>query len=67
MTSSLIVVFETDLDSKNTELLIAAIKCMRHVISVQGNVSDIQSHIAERRARHTVIDQLWTLLSPKEE
>lgn len=48
---SLTVVLEHDIRDDDAEHIINAIKMLRGVLSVSGNVSDIDSHMAEERAK----------------
>ena len=48
---TLTVVLEHDIRDDDAESLISAIEHIRGVLSVSGNVADIQSHFAEERAR----------------
>lgn len=46
-----VVVFERDIRVDDVEPMLNAIRHIRGVLSVTGNVTDIGSHIAESRAR----------------
>jgi len=61
---SLTVVLEKDIRSDDAEGLIQAIRHMRGVISVSGNVSDIVHYMAQERARHELGKKLLEILYP---
>lgn len=61
---SLTVVLEKDIRSDDAESLMQAIKHMRGVISVSGNVADFVHHMAQERARHELGQKLWEILYP---
>ena len=61
---SLVVVLEKDMRSDDAEGLIQAIRHMRGVASVAGNISDFASHMAEERARRELGHKLWEILYP---
>lgn len=46
------VVFEADMRTDDAESTLDAIRHIRGVLSVTGNVSNIESHVAESRVRH---------------
>lgn len=60
--NSLIVVLEDDVREDDVENWVQAIKMLRGVVSVTKNVSDLESHIAEERARHALTSKLWKVL-----
>ena len=62
---TLTVVLEADIRTDDAEGLIEAIKRMRGVLSVAGEVSDLDSHMAEERARRELGQKLWEILYPK--
>jgi len=64
---SLTVVLDKDLREDDAEVIISAIKCLRSVVSVTGNVSvaDYDLHVAQVRARMDIIDKLNEALYPK--
>lgn len=61
---SITVVLEHDM-KENAEPLISAIKCMKGVVSGEGNISDYDSHVAEERARMHFGKKLWEVIYPK--
>lgn len=63
--NSLTVVLEKDMRDDDAEALIAAIRQLRGVLSVSGNVADPSDYIAQQRARHELGDKLWQVLYPK--
>ena len=60
--NALTVVLEHDLRDDDAEPLIAAIRQLRGVLSVSGNVSDLSDYIAQERARHDIGERLWQSL-----
>lgn len=63
--NALTVVLETDIRDDDAETLIAAIRQLRGVLSVTGNVVEIGDHIAQERARRDLGEKLWQVLYPK--
>ena len=61
---SLTVVLEENTRVDDVEPLIIAIKMMKGVISVTGNVADIESHIAEERARQKLGSKILEVIYP---
>ena len=64
---SLTVVLEKDMRDDDAKSLIQAIKQLRGVINVTGNVANIESHMAEERARHELSKQILDILYPKQQ
>ena len=60
---SLTVVLEKNLRDEELEPLIHAIGMMRHVLSVKGNVSNLDVHCAEERAKYTVVERLVKIVT----
>jgi hypothetical protein len=60
--NSLIVFLEKDLKDEDAEPLIEAIKQFRGVLSVQPNVSNMLSILAEDRAKADLREKIWELL-----
>lgn len=65
--NALTVVLEKDIRDDDAEALLAAIRQLRGVLSVSGNVADLDSHLAQERARHDLGEKLWRVLYPKHE
>ena len=63
---SLTVVLEKDMRDDDAQGLMDAIRCMRGVFSVTGKVADLDSHMAEDRARHELGAKLLALVYPKD-
>lgn len=61
---SLLVVLDHDIRTDEVEALANAIRQLRGVTSVAGNIVDIQSKIAEERALARVREQIRDLLWP---
>ncbi len=64
--NALTVVLETDIRDDDAEALIAAIRQLRGVLSVSGNIANPSDYIAQQRARHELCDKLWHVLYPKQ-
>lgn len=64
--NALTVVLENDMRDDDAEALIAAIRQLRGVLSVSGNVADPSDFISQQRARHELGDKLWHVLYPKQ-
>ncbi len=62
---TLTVVLERDTRTDDVEALIAAIQQMRGVLKVSGVVSDMDSHMAEERARRELGEKLLAVLYSK--
>ena len=62
---SITVVLEKDVREDDARALIDAIKQMRCVLTVRGVVSNIESMMAEERARHEIGKQLIDIVYPK--
>lgn len=62
--NALVVVLDRDIREDDAEFLISAIKMLRGVASVQGNVSDISSLLAEERAVNVWREKIRKVLWP---
>ena len=63
---SLTVVLEKDLRTDDAEATINAIRQIRGVLKVSGEVSDADSHMAEWRARHDLGNKVSQVIYPKD-
>lgn len=63
--NALVVVLEKDMRDDDAEALLIAIRQLRGVASVEGNVADMASHIARVQARTELSAGLWDVLYPK--
>ena len=63
--NSLTVVLEHDIRSDDAEMLISAIQQLRGVLSVEGNVSDSTTFMAQERARSELGSKIWDVIHPK--
>lgn len=59
---SINVVLDLDFREDDAAVIMAAIRQFRHVISVRGNVSDCNSHMAEERARTSLKKKIYEVL-----
>ncbi len=62
--NALVVVLDGDIRSDDAEPIINAIRQLKRVISVTGNVADTDSHVAEMRARFELEQKLLAALRP---
>lgn len=62
---SLTVVLEKDMREDDAEVLITAIRLLRGVLSVEGNISDGMVHVAHDRARFELGQKLLDVLYPE--
>ena len=63
--NTLTVVLEKDMRDDDAEVLIAAIRQLRGILSVRGNVADPSDYMAQERAKRELGDKLWQVLYPK--
>jgi hypothetical protein len=61
---TLTVVLDKDIRDDDAEALMNAIRMMKRVISVDGIVSDYDSHMAEERVRRELGEKLLAILYP---
>ena len=62
---SLTVVLEHDIRDDDAKPILAAIRQLRGVLSVEGNVADLTSHMAQERARRELGEKLLEVVYPK--
>ncbi len=60
--NALIVSLNRDIRDDDAEQIIEAIKMIKGVIDVTGNIVDTDSYVANRRALNTVKDKLYDLI-----
>ena len=60
------VVLERDIRSDDAEAVINAIRQLRHVLSVEPHVVDVEDWAARERVRRELGQKLWEILYPKE-
>lgn len=60
--NSLTVVLDHDIRDDDAKPLILAIKQLRGVLSVEGNVMDVGDHVAEKRVRSQLALKLFKAL-----
>lgn len=60
--NALTVCLEQNIREDDIEPLLAAIRQLRGVLDVQPHVADMESYVAEQRARQELRDKLWELL-----
>lgn len=63
---SLTVVLEQDTRDDDAEPILQAIRMIKGVLSVSGTVADIESHMAEDRARQDITVRVFEALKSKE-
>jgi hypothetical protein len=64
---ALTVVLEKDFRDDDCQHIIDAIKMIRHVVSVEAHVSDLDTHTAYVRARADLGERLFRVLHPEYE
>jgi len=62
--NTITVVLEADMRDDDAEGLLEAIRRMRGVLTVKGDVADPTAFMAEERARRELGRGLWNLLYP---
>jgi len=62
--NALTVVLDRDIRDDDAECILNAIRMIKGVRSVTGNVADMESHIAEQRVRHELEQKLMSVLRP---
>jgi len=62
---TLTVTLEKDTRDDDAEHLINAIQMMRGVLSVAGEVANMDTHMAEERARHELGQKILDVLYPE--
>lgn len=63
---SLTVVLDGDVRSDDAEPLLRAISLLRGVLSVKGNVADLDSYVALQQARNEIRAGIMEVIFPKE-
>lgn len=63
--NALVVILDKDMREDDAETLLTAIRQLRGVLSVSGNISDINSHIAEQRVKSELANKLFEVVYPK--
>lgn len=59
---TLTVVLDCNIRNDDAEPIIDAIRQIRHVLDVTGEVANLESHMAEARAKQDLRNKLWDLL-----
>jgi len=62
---SVTVVLDRNIRVDDAEHILNAIRMIKHVISAEGNVADLDSHMAESRARTDLHEKLFEVIYPK--
>lgn len=65
--NTLTVALDRDIREDDAEHLIAAIKMLKGVLAVEGNLADHDAWLAEHRIRRDLSDKLWAVLYPEKE
>ncbi len=63
--NTLTIVLGESIREDDAEALISAIKQLRGVLSVAGNVSDPVEYMAQERVRRELGTKLWEVIYPK--
>jgi hypothetical protein len=64
--NALTVVLDENTRVDDLEPLLTAIRMLKGVLSVKTHVANLESHIAEGRARRDLGDKLWAVLYGKD-
>ncbi|SAK98462.1 hypothetical protein AWB80_07526 [Caballeronia pedi] len=62
---SLTVVLDENMRADDAEQLINAIRMMRGVADVAGNIAEHSHYVAETRVRRDLSQKLWAVLHPE--
>ena len=62
--NTLTVVLERDIRDDDAEVLLSAIRQLRGVLHVEGNVANVGAFMAEERARHELGQKLIEIVYP---
>ena len=62
---SLTVALNRDISDDNAEPILMAIRMIKGVLSVKPKVADMDSNMAEDRARRDLEQKLWDVIHPK--
>lgn len=65
--NTLTVALEHDIREDDAEHLINAIKMLKGVLNVEGNVTTHDSWVAEERARRELRDKIFEIFYPKKD
>lgn len=63
--NALVVTLERDIRDDDAEHIIQAIQMIKGVLSAEGNVADMSSHVAESRVRQDLGKKIWAILFPE--
>lgn len=63
--NSITVVLEKDIRVDDAEAILNAIRQLRGVIAVSGNVTNGSEYVIESRVRRELSEALWSVLHPK--
>jgi len=61
---TLTVVLESDIREDDAEQILNAIRQIRGVLCVEGNIKDQLAYLAHSRVRAELADKLWKILYP---
>lgn len=63
---ALTVILEKDIREDDAEPILNAIRMIKGVQDVKGNVSDVSTYIAQEKARRHFGEKLWHVLYPED-
>ena len=63
--NTLTVVLEREIREDDAEKYIDAIRMIKGVLSVKGNVADYEEYMATERVRRELGEKIWEVLYPK--
>lgn len=65
--ATLTVALDRETRDDDAQPIIDAIKMIKGVMAVTGNVADINMWVAQERARRELAEKVWAVVFPKEE
>jgi len=60
-----VVAFDVDIREDDVQTLVNAIRCFRHVLSVEPVMANADDWVVEQRVRDDLSKKLWDVLHPK--
>ena len=60
-----VVAFDVDIREDDVQTLVNAIRCFRHVLSVEPVMANADDWVVEQRVRDDLSKKLWEVLHPK--
>lgn len=63
--NAVVVAFDRDIREDDAEAVINAIRMLKGVLTVTPNVSDLNTHVAEARAKHELAAKIYAAINDK--